>query len=457
MTTSTAPPARNEGAPQNRQPQGTAATPGENWQQQVEEMLQPTIATLQQQVARAAERQLEPLRLRIQQLAEQQLAGAVSDTLQRSKRPRQAAADAEGVAPTEQGAPQQQAAPSGEEQPQDGKAQQQAAAPSQTLAPPSPTEAPSGQVVEEESALQRWGGTLEDVALIVLAVGEVLDGIALILQAMDELLPTRPSAQRKPGGEPSAQEEQEQEEEGGESLFQKLGQVFAALALALRQMVSRLLGGSSAQQGIEGALASLPQWGRILGHASALIQALGDSSSSQQGGLASMKKWGPIVKHGTPLVKELGQALGGLTSQQGDHGGGNVQRWGQILGRAASVLEALGDGSSQKQDDGKSSRQGHTDDSSSHQEQGSGSSSKQGGGGISSALQSLAGGSSSQKKDDGGGSSLLDALTGEASPLQMLREFSKRQQGPGGLAPKGPIGRKPPPGPLRRDRIPEAE
>jgi hypothetical protein len=452
VITNAASPACNEGASQNQPSQGATATLGENWQQQIEEMVQPAIVSIQQQVAQAAEQQLEPLRSRVRHLAEQQLAGAVSNTLQRDQLPRQGAPDTL----KEQGASQQEIGPAGEEKRQDGKAQQQAnSSSSPSLVQASAAKAPARQVSEEEPALQRWGGTLEDAALMMLAVGEVLDGVALIMQAMDELLPARSSSQREQNGEPSSQEEQKGEGEGRESLFQKLGRVFSAIASALRQMVSRLLGGgSSAQQGLEGVLASLPQWGRILEHASALLQALGDSSSSKQEGLSSMKKWGPIVKHGTPLVKELGQVLGGLSSQQGDHGGGTIQRWGQILGRTASVLEALGD---QKQDDTKSSRQVRKGEPWSNQEQDNGSSPKQGGGGISSALQSLAGGTSSQKKDNGGSSSLLDALTGEASPLQMLREFSKRQQGPGGLAPKGPIGRKPPPGPLRRDRIPYAE
>ncbi|HEY7413562.1 MAG TPA: hypothetical protein VH593_00080 [Ktedonobacteraceae bacterium] len=442
MTTTAASPARNGGLPQNRQAQSGTATPDEYWQQQLREWLQPTIASLQQQVVLAAQHQLEPLRSRLQQLTEQQ--------------PRQAISNAEGTAHKAQIAAQQNAEPSEKDlQQHSNTLPQTTAAPSRSLVPASAAETPSQQVPATESALQRWGGTLEDVALIALAVGEVLDGIALILQAMDELLPPNPSAPRVQGGEPSSQEEQEQgEEEGGGPLFQKLGHVFAAIASALRHMVSRLLGGgSSVQQGLEGTLASLPQWGQILEHASALMQALGDSSSAKQEGLTSLKKWGPLVKHGPPLVKELGQVLGGLSSQQGDHGNGNIQRWGQILGRAASVLEALGD---QKQDDAKSSGREGKGEPESNQEHDGDSSPKQSGGSISSALQSLAGGTLSQKKENGGSSSLLDALTGEGSPLQMLREFSKRQQGPGGLAPKGPIGRKPPPGPLRRDRIPDA-
>lgn len=442
MTTTAASPARNGVIPQTRQAPSETATPGEYWQQQLRGLLQPTMASLQQQVALAAQQQLEPLRSRLQQLTEQQ--------------PRQAISNAEGTAHKEQIASPQKAEPSQKEHQQHRNTlQQTTAAPSRLLVPASAAETPSQQVSETESALHRWGGTLEDFALIALAVGEVLDGIALILQAMDELLPPRPSAPGAQGGEPSSQEEQEQGEEEGEGpLFQKLGHVFSAIASALRHMVSRLVGGgSSVQQGLEGKLSSLPQWGRILEHASALMQALGDNSSARQEGLSSLKKWGPLVKHGTPLVKELGQVLGDLTSQQGDHGGGTIQWWGQILGRTASVLEALGN---QKQDDAKPSRQERKGELWSNQEQDNGSSPKQSGGGISSALQLLAGGTSSQKKDSGGSSSLLDALTGEASPLQMLREFSKRQQGPGGLAPKGPIGRKPPLGPLRRDRIPDA-
>lgn len=415
VTTNAASPARNEGAPQNRQLQGEAAAPGENWRQQIEEMLQPTIASLRQQVAQAAEQQLEPLRSRIQRLAEQQ---------------------------------------------QNGKAQQQAnASPSQSLAPAAETPAP--QVSARESALQQWGETLEGTALIILALGETLEGLALLMQALGIVVGGKPSSQQE---EPSPQEEKAQEAEEAEpsapeereepSLVQKVGDTVSGGAASVKQAVGHAAESSApALHGLERALASLPQWARILEHASALVQALGDSASSQQDG---MQKWGPILKHGAPLVKELSQALGGSSFQQGGHGG-NAQRWGRMIGRAASALEALGNGSSQKQEDAKSSAQEREGASSSNQEQEKGSSVKEKLGGVTSTLKDLAGGSSSEKKKDGEGSSPLDALTGEGSPLQMLREFSKRQQGPGGLAPKGPVGRKPPPGPLRRDRIPKEE
>jgi hypothetical protein len=377
----------------------------ETEQQRLEKMLRPTIASIQEQVAQAAELQLAPLRARLQQLAEQRRNGQVE--------------------------------------------QETSAAPSQALVPVPAAEAKSHEAPEKESALQRWGESLESFALPVLAVGEMLDGIALILQSVDELVPTRFKVQ---GGELSSQENGG---EGGEPLFQKLGQVFAKVATALRQLVSQLLGDSPVQQGLKGVMATLPQWGQILEHASALIQALGDRSSFKQQGASFTENWGLLIKHGPPLIKDLSQVLGGLFSQQEDHGGNNVQRWGQVLGRAASVLQALGDGSSPKQDDVSSSRQERDGGSLSEQERNRGSS-QQGRGGIPSALEALAGGTSSRKTDDEGSSSPLDMLFGEDSPLQALREFSKRQEGPAGLAPKGPLGRKPPPGPLRRDRIPGA-
>ena len=462
MTTNAASPADGR-TKQNQQPQGKAATLGENWQQQIEELLQPAVASIQQQVVQVAEQQLEPLRSRIQQLTGQQLARALQDTPQQIS-PK--APPKEEGAPTERqdASDQQSASPGAKEQP-GGDSQQQRSSGLRALVQSPTAQVPSqpSSEEEEESALQRWGETLEGAALIVLALGEALEGLSLLMQALGLVIGGKPSSKQQE--ELSPQEEEEQGEEEGKpstpeereepSLVQKVGDTVSGGVSSAKQAVSHVVGSSSsAQQGLEGALASLPQWGRILKHASALMQALGDSSSSRQDG---MKKWGPILKHGSPLVKELGQILGGgSSSQRRGHGSGNVQQWGQMLGCAASALEAFGDGSSQKQVDDKSSAQEREGDSSPNQEQDKGSSAKQKIGGVTSTLKDLAGGSSTEEKNDEGGSSLLDALTGEGSPLQMLREFSKRQQGPGGLAPKGPIGRKPPPGPLRRDRLPDA-
>lgn len=461
MTTHAESPADGR-ATQNQQLQGKAATLGENWQRQIEEMLQPAVASIQQQVVHAAEQQLEPLRARIQELTGQQLAGTLQDTPHQES-PKSPPKE-EGASAEKQDAPDQQSTSLGAKEQQDGDSQKQGSSGLRALAQSPTAQLPSrpSSEEEEESALLRWGETLEGAALIVLALGETLEGLALLMQALGVMVGGKPSPQQQ---EERAPQENEQEEEEGKpstpeereepSLVQKVGDTVSGGVSSVKQAVSHAAGsGSSAQQGLAGVLASLPQWARILEHASALMQALGDSSSSREDGL---KKWGPIMKHGAPLVKELGQVLGGgSSSRRGGHGGSNVQRWGQMLGRAASALEALGDGSSQQQDDGKSSAREQEGESSSNQEQEKGSSVKQKLGGVTSTLKDLAGGSSSEKKDDEGGSSLLDALTGEGSPLQMLREFSKRQQGPGGLAPKGPIGRKPPPGPLRRDRLPDA-
>ena len=46
-------------------------------QQRLEQMLRPTIASIQEQVAQAAEQQLAPLRARMQQLTEQRRNGQV--------------------------------------------------------------------------------------------------------------------------------------------------------------------------------------------------------------------------------------------------------------------------------------------------------------------------------------------------------------------------------------------
>lgn len=364
MTAHAVAPTHSGNEPATRQASGTAERLSEHWRQQLEELLEPTLATIQRQVVEVAAAQLAPSR-------SQQEVG----------RQRQASESA-GVAPL-----------------------QSAGA----------------------SALAQWGGALGEWALITLAVGEILDGVATLLQAVDERFPANqaPSAQRK------GPAREEGHEGGGESPFQRFGHAVAEIALSLREMVSRRLGGASnLVERMEGALDSLPQWGRVLGHASELLHALNEmreKSYDELSGSSSWQKWEPIIKHGAPLVKELGQALGGLSSQESqidlenEHGDG-APGLGGMLGRASSALGELGQGSKSKQggdDSGESDSEGE----------------------------------SSDEKDKGNDDSPLDKLIGKNSPLQGLREFSKRQEGPGGLAPQGPLGRKPPSGPLRRDRI----
>ncbi len=466
MTNNAAPPAQEERQPSQQPSQDGAEMQGDDLQRLISQALQPALTQLQQQMVQEAEQQLAPLRSRIQRLAEQELAATVRDTHQQQAHSQPSSQNGRGAVATKQ---QESAAPV--EAQQDEGAQQQS-----------------------EPALVRWGETLEGAAVIVLALGEVLDGIALLMQAVGQMTG---------GGYPSQPEQEgdasSQQEEGGESLLQKVGGAVSSSASSLKQAAGHVLGGDSSSQKQESSLgeqqedsaqkeekgeesmlgklgeavsssasslkhaaghvlgdgpSSAQQWGRILGSASALAVALSEALSSQHGksgGLSALPRWSRVMKHATTLWHELRQVWGDGASFQ--HGQGkeasSLQRAGQILGGASSLMESFSGGSStqDRQDDGGSS---------SHKEQDGGGSSQKGKGGLPAPLKALAGGESSEKKE-GDGSSLIDALTGEDSPLQMLREFSKRQQGPGGLAPKGPIGRKPPPGPLRRDRLPGAQ
>ena len=479
MATNTAPPARKEQGKQNQSPQNGTQQPGEEWQRNIAEALQPIMTKLQQQMTQTATQQLEPIRERIQRLTAQQLGGQFQNKpqgqTQQRRQPRPEGEEAadnqprpeqEGAASQTQDAARQETAPAGaegrpggedeqqkfapsdeESQQNEGTQQKSDASPTRALTPVSGGELPVEQRQAGESAFQRWGETLEGLALIVIAVGEILDGAALLLQAAAQMRDSGASSRQEQAGGASPQQEQQdgapskpqardssqeeqgqeaasqEEQAGGESLFGKISDALSRAVSSLKEGVTHLAS-SISSLGEQESGAALQQWGKVLEHAAALLEALGSALSAKKG-LSSLPKWGKVLSSGHSLMDDVKQVLGGDFSS------------GQK--RGLSPLKAVG---SMASGGGSSSQKDKDDDS----------------GGISSALKELTGGSSSEKeggeKKDGGGTSLVDALTGEDSPLQVLREFSKRQQGPGGLAPKGPIGRKPPPGPLRRDRLP---
>src|SRR5262249_44206750 len=145
-------------------------------------------------------------------------------------------------------------------------------------------------------------------------------------------------------------------------------------------------------------------WGRILGHASELIHTLGDHSSDLSGGSSVTQKWEPILKHGVPLINELSQALGGSDSRERDQAGEALPQVAQTLGRTSSMLSAIGNNSPAKRDDDESS---DSEQEWKHEDE-----------------------SSQNEEHSGSSTSPLEALIGKDSPLQTLREFSKRQDGP---------------------------
>jgi hypothetical protein len=377
----------------------------------------------------------------------------------------------------QQNIPSREAAPAGGDGRQGEGAQQESEASTQREASPLEQEDEASREVailagqDEVSSLQEWGENLEGAALMVLALGEVVEGVALLLQAF-AYFRNRDSASledhevqehgeeveeqhngeesrssvpkklgeagafgvsslthvldRKKGEEIPLMKDQDEKartegkDEGRPSFLGKFGEAASHSVSSLKDALSHMAGdGASSQQG----LASLEQWGIILEGASTLMQDLGKlSKQKEKTGLASMGKWLKIYRSAHSLVDELKQTCGGgVSSPRGGSG---------VLSKIGGML---GDGTASEKE---------KDEESSEKDQG----------GASSALKALAGHSPS-KKEGGEGGGLLDALTGEDSPLQTLREFSKRQQGPGGLAPKGPIGRKPPPGPMRRDRL----
>ncbi|HEY7125735.1 MAG TPA: hypothetical protein VH540_17395 [Ktedonobacterales bacterium] len=448
MPNPSAQPAQKASDQQNPSPHNRAPQVDQDLQRQVAQALQPTLAQLQAQMTRTVEQQFEPMRERLQVLAQQQLGTPLRDALQQ---------------PTQAGQPE--AAGNG-----------QIEAPHQNIIPQEAAPAEVAVLAEqgEESALQKWGESLEGVALMVLALGEVLEGIALLLQAIayfrdrgsaahedhevqgygeedeekhdgGERGPSAPKKlweaveggvsslthvlDRKKGEEVPPREDQDEKaraegkNEGGSSFLGIISEAASHSVSSLKEALSHVTGdGASSQRG----LAALEQWGIILERASTLMQDLGKLSKQKgETGLASMGKWLKIYRSAHALVDELKQTFGdAIPSRQSQGGSGALSKIGDMLG-----------------DDSASKKKEDTEASEGQQ------------GGASSALKALAGHSSSKNKGEEGGG-LLDALTDEDSPLQTLREFSKRQEGPGGLAPKGPIGRKPPPGPLRRDRQP---
>lgn len=385
---------RDKDVPATQQAQDTAAPFNEHWRQQLDEALESAVNSIQQQVVDVAVAQLEPLRERMQ------------EQVTRIQEPQEQ--------------PEQQTQ---QEQPEPHEQQEQPEPqPAQGTQPPDPKPtAVAPTQPAHVSAPDRRGATLSDTVIIALAIAEILDGIAILLIAMHE----RSSTQH----EPSSQESQGDD---GEPPFQKLGHAITTIASSLRQTASHGThdGASLAKSAerLEGPLASAPKWGDVLKHASALIHTLQEGSSDTLSGTPAVERWEPAVKQGAALVKELSQAVGlfssskqGSAQDQGE-GGPHI---GETLGRASSMLKGIGKGSSSEQGDGDSSEKDSGDDS--------------------------------EKEDDDDSSSPLEKLVGKDSPLKGLREFSKRQDGPGGLAPQGPIRRKPPAGPLRRDRFQDAK
>ncbi len=433
---------------QNPPPHNGVSIPGEDLQQQVAQALQPTLAKLREQMTWMVEQQFEPMRERLHDVAQQQLGPPLGETFQQQAQTVQPVLEEEEQPAASQPDTTSQKVPTQGDGRQEGRARQQevgtagqreVAAPEQEE-PSRELAVPEGQ--EGALALQQWGENLETVALMVLALGEVLEGIALLLQAVAYFRErgAAPGERREVQGDEGEGEEvgEKQAEagfegiaEGGPSFLGKISKVASQSVSSLKDALSHVAGdGSSSQGGL-----ALQQWGTILEHASTLVQSLGEITSEKhkgKGGLASMGKWLKVYRNAHSLVDEVKQTFGdGASSRHGRGGAG-------VLSKAGNLLSGIT--ASDDKDD---------------KEQG-GESSEEKQGGVSSALKALAGGSSS-KKEGGEGGGLLDALTGEDSPLQALREFSKRQQGPGGLAPKGPVGRKPPPGPMRRDRLPGAK
>ncbi len=485
MPNPSVPPAQQTSDKQNPPPHNGASHPGQALQQHIAQALQPTLAQLQAHMTRTVEQQLEPLRSHLQNLAQQQLTAPLSATLQQQAQtaPPAQPGNEQASAPQQEPASAVDHAPSDRETvpaAQDEAASREVAAPAEQAAP---------------STLQQWGENLEAAALMVLALGAVLEGVALLLQAVAYLRqrgtatqeaqieatsPEReqeagkarnaaehgPSALKELSGavassvsslthllsrnkekeEPAqkgpkdqeGEDEPEEPDEGGPSFLGKISEAASQGVSSLKDALSHVTGDGSSPDGAR----ALQQWSDILEHASTLVQALGDAASEQrkgQGGLASMGKWLKVYRRAHSLADELKQTFGHREASyyrgQGEPG---------VFSKAEHLLGKLTSSDDKEKDEEKES---------------SGEKHSEKHGGVSSALKSLAGRSSTNKSEKGEGEDggLLDALTGEDSPLQALREFSKRQQGPGGLAPKGPIGRKPPPGPLRRDRLPGAK
>lgn len=464
MPNSSAQPARQAADQHNPPAHNGPSNPGQALQQQVTQALQPALAQLQEQMTRTVEQQFEPLRARLQDLTQQQLTTPLSATPQQQARAASPARSLSGQAAP----PQQKQAPAEEQAPAPTVTRDGAAPAPQTREIEAPTDQEAAPAREEEaasreiipagqgapSALQQWGENLETAALMVLALGEVLEGIALLLQAVAY---SRQRGAAAPEGQAEAaperegekeatpgKEEPEEPGEGGPSLLGKISEAASRSVSSLKDALSHVTGDGSSERG---ALA-LQQWSNILEHASTLVQALGDAAAEQRkgkGSLASMGKWMKVYRKAHALADEVKQTFGdGWSSHRSQREPGVFSKAEHLLGKLTSS------------DDKDEGEDGESSEASSGEKQGE----KQGG--VSSALKALTGRSSSKKSgtsdtSEGEGGGLLDALTGEDSPLQALREFSKRQQGPGGLAPKGPIGRKPPPGPLRRDRLPGAK